>query len=92
LDVFFLRLNYDNITEFDTPNFRKEEFAFDWLSLEVTDELFNSAFDWLSLEVTDELFNSRTDYHGNIDYFFSPNTNTKLWHLGNKILIFKYSN
>jgi hypothetical protein len=73
MEKFF---EFDRYAEYDAPNFKKEEFN----------------FDWLSDEVQKELMNSNPKYHGHPDFFFGTQANGKSWYLGNKILIKKHSN
>jgi hypothetical protein len=67
---------FDRNTEYDAPNFKKEEFN----------------FDWLPNDIREELLNSNPNYHGHPDFFFGTGDNGKSWYLENKILIRKHTN
>lgn len=61
---------------YDSPNFKKENFN----------------FNWLDKNVKEELLKSNTTYHGNFDKYFGTSLTSKLWLLDNKILITKTTN
>ncbi|WMI68263.1 hypothetical protein [Mangrovimonas sp. YM274] len=67
---------FDRNAEYDAPNFKKEEFN----------------FDWLPNDIREELLNSNLNYHGHPDFFFGTGDNGRSWYLENKILIRKHTN
>ncbi|WP_157503121.1 hypothetical protein [Mangrovimonas xylaniphaga] len=66
---------FDRNADYDTPNFNKEEFN----------------FNWLPKDIQKELLDSNPNYHGHPDFFFGTNHYGKSWYLKNKILIKYYS-
>lgn len=64
---------FDRNAEYDAPNFKKEQFN----------------FDWLPNDIQEELLNSNPNYHGHPDFFFGTGNNGKSWYLENKILLIK---
>ncbi len=67
---------FERNAEFDSPNFKKEKFD----------------FDWLPNDIREELLNSNPNYFGHPDFFFGTGNNGKSWYLENKILIKTHTN
>jgi hypothetical protein len=73
MDKFY---EFDKNAEYDSPNLKKTEFKFEWLSKEIIDELMNSS----------------PKYSGHPEFFFGSGVNGKAWYLENKILLKTNSN
>lgn len=73
MDKFF---EFFRSAKYAAPNYKKEEFN----------------FDWLPSDVRKELLNSNSNYHGHPDFFFGTNMTGKSWYLENKILIKIHTN
>jgi len=80
-------LEFDSITFVEMNDFEKN---LEWIEQNHKREEFD--FDWLTLNVKKELENSRPNYNGHPDFFFGTGANGKSWYLNNKILIKKETN
>lgn len=80
------------ILYYNPETFRKLQAALDSsqsASAEYQEKDFE--FDWLSQEIKEELSQSDTSYHGHDDPFFSRNSNSRLWLLKGKLLLYSYT-